>query len=110
MITLIYHNDPGHGWLAVHGDLLRALIAPLKVSETVSGHSFYHKQSDTFYLEEDCDAVHAMKPLRDGDYEHKIESKYAENCFVRCQKYLGDFPAEVLDRVRDQAPEEDSIH
>ena len=101
MITLTYHHDPGHGWLEVDGDLLRALIAPRKVSQTVSGFSFYHKQSDTFYLEEDCDAIHAMRPLREGEHEHSVESKYHDRCFVRCKKYLGDFAPEVLDAVRD---------
>ena len=100
MLKLTYHNDPSHGWLGISGDLLRAIIAPKKVSEEVSGYSYYHQQSDMFYLEEDCDATVALAPLREGGYDYEVVDAYSESCFVRRLNQLGRFPAALLDEER----------
>ena len=47
---IIYHSDPGHGWLAVK----RALIEALGIERNIS--SFSYQRGDTVYLEEDGDS------------------------------------------------------
>jgi len=47
---IIYHIDPGHGWLAVK----RSLIEALGIAQDIS--SFSYQRGDTVYLEEDSDA------------------------------------------------------
>ena len=51
-VALVYHVDPGHGWIEVPGFLLRDM--GLKVQD-FSRYSYRH--GDLFFLEEDCDAL-----------------------------------------------------
>lgn len=48
----VFESDPGHGWLGVPGkDVLE-----LGVKDSISQYSYYNRKTDTFWLEEDCDA------------------------------------------------------
>jgi len=79
MLMMIFHTDPGHGWLQVPGAVLREVIS----EDRVSGFSYYDKETDTFFLEEDCDAALVTRPLRDAGYELRIEESYEDETFVR---------------------------
>lgn len=46
-----YHQDPGHGWLAVPRTLLHAL----GIASEITRYSFETWDGSTVYLEEDCD-------------------------------------------------------
>lgn len=45
----VFHNDPGHGWLAVK----RKELESLGLLDTISSYSY--TKGATVYLEEDCD-------------------------------------------------------
>lgn len=47
--TWLFHEDPGHGWLEVTRDEVRAL----NIQTGISGYSY--EKDETIYLEEDCD-------------------------------------------------------
>lgn len=47
----VFHEDPGHGWLAVPRTELRALGIAGEVSE----YSYQSRDGSIVYLEEDCD-------------------------------------------------------
>jgi len=49
--TYVFHEDAGHGWLAVK----RKELLELNIIKEVSVCSF--EKGDTVYLEEDCDAA-----------------------------------------------------
>lgn len=56
--TYVFHEDAGHGWLAVK----RQDLIDLDILDQVSSCSY--EKGDTVYLEEDCDApifIRAMK-------------------------------------------------
>jgi hypothetical protein len=61
---LIFHNDPGHGWVAVR----RTLIQRLGVVPTP--YSF--QRGATVYLEEDCDAGALIRALKDAGETYEL--------------------------------------
>jgi len=65
----IFHEDPGHGWLAVK----RKELVELDIIHKVSSCSY--ERGETVYLEEDCDASLFIRTLRDKE----IEIKYRES-------------------------------
>ncbi len=79
MLTMLKHTDPGHGWLQVPGVLLREVTS----ADKVSGCSYYHAATDTFFLEEDGDAALVTGPLREAGYKLSFEVSYEEDTFVR---------------------------
>jgi hypothetical protein len=57
---LIFHSDPGHGWLQVRrADLIRFGIA-----DQISTCSYIDQRREYVYLEEDCDAARYLEALR----------------------------------------------
>jgi len=76
--VLIYHQDPGHGWLAVPKDIAR------EVGVTDADFSRYSYQDDLFlYLEEDGDMSAFMNLWRDrcGIFPQLIDKHSDwENC------------------------------
>lgn len=50
MSKYAYHQDPGHGWIAVPMDEIRRLC----IEDQISAYSYC--DGNTAYLEEDCDA------------------------------------------------------
>ncbi len=59
-MELTFHEDPGHGWLAVPNPEPELL-------EAVSGFSYVGKDG-TLYAEEDCDAQTALAHLTKKGY------------------------------------------
>jgi hypothetical protein len=55
---LKFFEDPGHGWLEVPMDLIRAL----GVAADISGYSY--RKGTMAYLEEDCDAAVFLEAFR----------------------------------------------
>lgn len=56
--AIVFHEDPGHGWLQVP----HALLISLKIANKITGYSY--KDSNYAYLEEDCDLSTFMRALR----------------------------------------------
>ena len=59
-VELIFHSDPGHGWLEAPVELVRAT----HVSGVISGYSYRSRDNKTVYLEEDCDAGLLLEALK----------------------------------------------
>lgn len=61
-LTLIYHSDPGHGWVAVSSKLI-----PIDIQRRITSFS-YERQGKgphkTIYAEEDCDATLVLNYLK----------------------------------------------
>ena len=55
---LTFFEDPGHGWLEVPMDLIRAL----GIASQISGYSY--RKGHAAYLEEDCDAAVFIEAFR----------------------------------------------
>ena len=75
----IKYIDPGHGWLRAPGFLMRELKYTVD-----SMFSFYDKLTDSYYLEEDCDAPAFIKFL--GGYEEvHIQDEFLDDeaTFIR---------------------------
>jgi hypothetical protein len=69
MKTLIHHNDPGHGWIAVKRKELEELGIADKISR------FSYQNGGTVYLEEDCDLgvyLQAYAQRMRGEYSPEI--------------------------------------
>lgn len=59
MKTYTFHEDPGHGWLAVPV----AEIVCTGLHTKISRYSFVSRDRETAYLEEDCDAPKFIKEI-----------------------------------------------
>lgn len=73
----VFHNDGGHGWLAVK----RKLIEALGIENEISIFSYQKGQS--VYLEEDQDLGTFCKIMEDLEIEIKTRSSYKDNSHVR---------------------------
>ena len=58
--NFIFIEDAGHGWLQVLPNEIRILGLQDKISE----YSYYDREKDLVYLEEDCDAPLFLKAYR----------------------------------------------
>ena len=79
---MIYHSDPGHGWLAVK----RSLIKALGIERDIS--SFSYQRGDTVYLEEDGDSDCFFEAMIAAGYtaeqvRERIEERYSDNTPIR---------------------------
>ena len=95
MRTFKYHNDPGHGWLAVKLDLL----AELNLIDQISAYSYL--KGKTVYLEEDCDCSLFVQKYREkfGSFDEK-SSFYDKRCPVRSYTpYTPRLAKEILDKT-----------
>ncbi len=70
----IYHQDPGHGWIAVSRKFCEEL-GILKVITTCS-----YQKAGTVYLEEDCDGSRFCKAFRDRfGCDPNLEERHTNN-------------------------------
>ena len=79
-LKLTFHEDPGHGWVEVPVDLLRALrLSPGDFSEC----SFISKADGpkVVFLEEDIDAPKFSHHAREAGWKITYETKYTEERF-----------------------------
>jgi hypothetical protein len=78
-IPFTFHEDPGHGWLAVDVETAQAIgLTP----EDFSNCSY--RLGTTLYLEEDADATLFAENWRKLGREFKTTTIYYNNdCFVR---------------------------
>lgn len=78
-ISLVFHSDPGHGWLAAPAELLHRL----KLSSKISRYS-YRDESGTVYLEEDCDAPELIAAAANAGIQIQFtERNHPRDCFIR---------------------------
>ena len=79
-MRLTFHNDPGHGWLAVPMELLHTL----GIAHEISRYSYHSNDGKTAYLEEDCDYSRFVAAAKVRDIRYSIEEKHSErDSFVR---------------------------
>lgn len=82
-MKLIFHVDPGHGWLQVPVALLKAL----NIESQITKYSFYDNSGNA-YLEEDCDAETFMNAYNKAGLA-KIELE---------ERHHNDFPGRRFKR------------
>ncbi len=88
-----FHNDPGHGWLAVKIDLLDRL----GLIDRISGFSYI--KGKTAYLEEDCDVALFASEFRAKIGEFYTTSMYYEKSPVRSYpRYNPETARRVLEK------------
>lgn len=73
--NFVYHDDAGHGWLAVP----RAALKLLKVEDQITGYSY--QKEDMVYLEEDQDLFTFAKAYL--AYFGKTASEFASFPYTR---------------------------
>jgi len=83
--TYVFHEDAGHGWLAVK----RAELVTLGLLEKISGCSY--EKGNTVYLEEDCDASLFIEAMRNKGFELTIRRSYREHSHIRNYPYFQPF-------------------
>lgn len=71
---LVFHTDPGHGWLQVE---LRD-IKSLRLEHAITRHSYLRRKAGFAYLEEDCDAPTFLKAAKEQGWIIKIEERYVD--------------------------------
>lgn len=77
MKTYIFHNDPGHGWLAVK----RTELERLSILDKVSLYSY--QKGGTVYLEEDCDARLFIEAKMQFNENYDVRNSYQEHTPIR---------------------------
>ena len=88
-----FHNDAGHGWLAVKIDLLDHL----GLVDRITNFSFI--KGKTAYLEEDCDVSLFIAEYRNKIGEFVTTSMYYEKSPVRSyQRYTPETARRVLEK------------
>lgn len=79
-LDIKYYNDPGHGWLEVHVNLLKRL----KIVELISSCSYLSDGGILAYLEEDCDASILMKAAKEQGFKVNVNPVYENGySFIR---------------------------
>lgn len=76
-LTLTFHSDPGHGWLAVPKKLLRELGVAGKIS------SCSYQSGDMAFLEEDGDASVFVEAAQTAGVQIKFVEKYEDPTPIR---------------------------
>jgi len=76
-LTLNFHNDGGHGWVACKKDLVIAL----GIAGDISRYSYQRGQ--TAYLEEDCDMPRFIKACEDKGVRVVLRDKYRDESPIR---------------------------
>ena len=73
-LTLLYHQDPGHGWIAVSSKLL-----PIDIQKRITSFSYERpgKKYKTIYAEEDCDAALVLGYLK-SRYDITLKRVYTK--------------------------------
>jgi hypothetical protein len=67
-----YYQDPGHGWLAVKREWLKAL----GIEDRITPYSY--QRGSTVYLEEDCDFPRFHEAAKAAGWEVNYSLKYAD--------------------------------
>ncbi len=70
--TLTFHSDPGHGWLEVPQNML-----PPEIRAKISHYSY--QNSESYFLEEDCDAAIALDYFQSRGIEIETSVKHYAN-------------------------------
>lgn len=73
----VFHNDPGHGWLAVK----TKEILELGIEKEISTYSYI--KGNTVYLEEDCDAGLFFNAMKKKGFTVSYKSSYKEKTSIR---------------------------
>jgi hypothetical protein len=76
----VFHEDSGHGWLAVN----RKELIELNILDKVSSYSYQNK--DMVYLEEDCDAPLFVESMKKMKKPFEFYRSYEENTPIRNYK------------------------
>ncbi len=76
-LTLDFHNDAGHGWVACKKDLVIAL----GIASQISPYSY--QRGATAYLEEDCDMPLLMQAIEAQGVIVKLRDKYRDESPIR---------------------------
>jgi hypothetical protein len=72
MYTFIYHQDPGHGWVAVR----RSLLAELGLLDTITSYSY--QRGAMVYLEEDLDAGYLFLALKERGIAYTLVERHID--------------------------------
>lgn len=75
--TYKFHEDPGHGWLAVK----RKELIELNIIDKISSYSY--QNGDTVYLEEDCDASLFVERMKELNKPFEFNRSFKENTPIR---------------------------
>jgi len=73
-LAVTYLTDPGHGWMAC----ARGLATDLAFIDRVSPYSFYERETDTLWLEEDCDAGLLINALRERGIRFELRAQHID--------------------------------
>lgn len=77
----VFHNDPGHGWLAVK----MKEILELGIEKDISTYSYI--KGNTVYLEEDCDAGLFFNAMKKKGFTVSYRSSHKEKTSIRSYDY-----------------------
>jgi hypothetical protein len=81
-ITLIFHTDPGHGWLEVPASMAKQYLR--EKYRQISCYSY--QKNGVLFLEEDCDASLFLTALASKNIKLHLERKYLEITPIRGYK------------------------
>jgi len=70
--TIIYYQDPSHGW----GKVKRQVLQNLGIEDNISSYSYQFK--DNVYLEEDCDLDRLCQRLNQDGVVVKFVEKLTD--------------------------------
>ena len=76
-LKLFYHQDCGHGWIAVK----RSLIAALGLSDKITHYSY--QAGKTVYCEEDCDATLLLNALDEKEISYELMRTHKDTSPIR---------------------------
>jgi len=76
-LNLIFHTDPGHGWLEVP----KSLISELGIENQITPCSYMDDENG--YLEEDCDAAVFADAAKSQGYELTFAEHFKEHTPIR---------------------------
>ena len=81
-LFITFHQDPGHGWIAI----TKAELVELNILDEISNYSYQSRDGKVAYLEEDLDAgtyLSAVKQLHPDLTINFIDSHSNGDSFIR---------------------------
>jgi hypothetical protein len=83
----VFHNDPGHAWLAVK----RSELEQLGILHRITRYSY--QRGGTVYLEEDCDAPLFIAAKKERGEKVEYRESYQERTPIRSYEAFVPPPA-----------------
>ena len=85
-ITLNFYDNECHGYLEISKNDLKRIGIYLK--KFLSDFSFYSRKTNSFYFEEDLDAMRIIKAIKELNYKINFKNKFVNHLYFENSNFV----------------------